>query len=121
MGVVAVSVFVYGTLKPGHLRWPIVAPFVDATEPVEVEGRLWDTGNDFPAARFGPPGRIRGVLLHLKAGVEEEAVRLLDEVEGEFLYDRVEVRATDGRTAVAYEWKGATDAFVELDGTWEGV
>ncbi|MGH2684382.1 MAG: gamma-glutamylcyclotransferase family protein [Actinomycetota bacterium] len=121
MGTVSVSVFVYGTLKPGHLRWPMVAPFVDATEAAEVEGRLWDTGNDFPAARFGPPGRIRGVLLHLKRDCEDEAIRLLDEVEGEFLYRRAQVRTADGRAAVAYEWRGATDAFIELDGVWDGV
>ena len=117
----AVSVFVYGTLKPGHLRWPIVAPFVASTDEAEVDGRLWDTGNDFPAARFGPPGTIRGVLLHLRDGVESEAIRLLDQVEGEFLYDRIEVQTTDGRPAIAYEWRGATDAFVELDGVWDGA
>lgn len=115
------SVFVYGTLKPGHLRWPIVAPFVERTDTAEVEGRLWDTGSDFPAARFGPPGVIRGVLLHLRPGVEDEALALLDQVEGEFLYQRAEIRTTDGRPAVAYEWLGPTDALVLLDGEWHGV
>ena len=123
MAAVALSVFVYGTLKPGHLRWPIVAPFVASTDVAEVAGRLWDTGRDFPAARFRDPGPhvITGVLLHLRSGTEEEAVQLLDEVEGEFLYERVEVRTTDGRPAIAYEWLGPTDAFVELDGSWTGV
>ena len=121
MDAVALSVFVYGTLKPGHLRWPIVAPFVESTDEASVPGRIWDTGRDFPAARFGGDRVIRGVLLHLKPGMEDDAIRLLDEVEGEFLYQRVEVRTTDGRPAVAYEWLGATESFAELDDSWTGV
>jgi gamma-glutamylcyclotransferase (GGCT)/AIG2-like uncharacterized protein YtfP len=112
---------VFGTLKPGLLRWPIVAPFVEATDEAEVVGRIWDTGNDFPAARFGDGGPVRGVLLHLRPGCEEEALRILDEVEGDFLYTRTEIHTTDGRPAIAYEWTGETASFAELDGAWEGI
>ena len=75
--------FVYGTLRPGDVRWHFLAPFVvDDGWLDTVAGRLFDTGLDFPAAVFDDAGTIHG---HTFALLEESAARaleVLDEVEG---------------------------------------
>jgi gamma-glutamylcyclotransferase (GGCT)/AIG2-like uncharacterized protein YtfP len=61
-------VFVYGTLRPGDVRWPLLAPFVvGAGIADEVDGELFDTGLDYPAAVFGAAGRIVGQTFELVA------------------------------------------------------
>lgn len=44
--------FVYGTLMPGHLRWPMLERWALEWGEAEVGGTLWDTGAGWPAARF---------------------------------------------------------------------
>lgn len=78
----APHVFVYGTLKPGHLRWPLLEPFVVAHFPATVTGRLYDTGVGYPAARFDEAGTIDGVLCRLDPASSRQAWALLDRVEG---------------------------------------
>ena len=52
--------FVYGTLQPGDVRWPFLAPYVaDEGVPDTVCGRVYDTGRGYPAARFDEPGVYR--------------------------------------------------------------
>jgi hypothetical protein len=34
--------FVYGTLQPGRLRWPALAPYAAGHRPAAVPGRLYD-------------------------------------------------------------------------------
>ena len=46
---VPTSVFVYGTLMPGHLRWEVLAPHAAEHRPASVDGVLWDTGRGWPA------------------------------------------------------------------------
>jgi gamma-glutamylcyclotransferase (GGCT)/AIG2-like uncharacterized protein YtfP len=114
------TVFVYGTLKAGHCRWPLLEPYVlDGPSPATVPGRVYDTGLDFPAARFDHDGTIHGEVFE----VREDALPLLDEVEGAAhgLYGRVEVTTDDGRRAWAYEFGGEVDTFVDLDGRWTGA
>lgn len=62
----AVSLFVYGTLLPGHLRWPMLAPLATATRRATCAGHLWDTGWGWPAAVFREtPDRVPGVVVDL--------------------------------------------------------
>ena len=75
--------FVYGTLRPGHERWKLLAPFASSWADAEAVGRLWDTGHGYPAAVFGKGGLIRGVAVTLADGRAGEALRLLDAVERE--------------------------------------
>jgi len=113
--------FVYGTLRPGEERWPHLEPFVvDEGTDETVAGALYDTGNGYPAARFDRTGSIRGRIYELRADHVDEALRLLDDVEGAVLdlFHRVEVRTSSGRRAWAYEYAG--DArFAEIpSGSW---
>ena len=98
--------FVYGTLRPGDVRWPLLRPFsVGDGVADEVDGELYDTGLDYPAAVFGGNGRIIGVTFELIADTIDLALAVLDEEEGTGigLYDRVAIRTRSGRDAWAYE------------------
>jgi gamma-glutamylcyclotransferase (GGCT)/AIG2-like uncharacterized protein YtfP len=96
--------FVYGTLRPGEVRWQHLAPFV-VGEGVDttVAGDVFDTGLDYPAARFGGDRRIKGRVYELTR--IDDALAHLDEVEGAVrgLYHRVTVETTSGHRAWAYE------------------
>jgi gamma-glutamylcyclotransferase (GGCT)/AIG2-like uncharacterized protein YtfP len=96
--------FVYGTLRPGEVRWQHLAPFV-VGEGVDttVAGDVFDTGLDYPAARFGGVGRINGRVYELTR--LDDALTHLDEVEGAVrgLYRRVTVETASGHLAWAYE------------------
>ena len=64
--VVPPRLFVYGTLQPGRLRWPVLAPFATGHRPASVPGTLHDTGNGWPVAVFEPgDGDVPGVLVDL--------------------------------------------------------
>lgn len=97
--------FVYGTLQPGETRWESLRPYVvDDGREVAVPGELYDTGLDYPAARFViGNGNIRGRLYALRD--LDVALAHLDDVEGAVrgLYRRVVVVTTDGVDAWAYE------------------
>jgi gamma-glutamylcyclotransferase (GGCT)/AIG2-like uncharacterized protein YtfP len=113
--------FVYGTLRPGQQRWPFLAPFViDEGHDDSASGVLFDTGNDYPAARFDRPGAIRGRVYSLHPDRLDEALQLLDEVEGAVvdLFRRVPITTSTGNEAWAYEYCGETQ-FVEItSGDW---
>ena len=69
--------FVYGTLRPGDVRWRFLQPFVvDEGWPDTIEGRLFDTGLDYPAAildeRAEPGGTIIGHGVIKRRWIEEE-------------------------------------------------
>ena len=115
--------FVYGTLMPGHVRWPLVEAYVDRRRRACVPGRLFDTGSGFPAALFGvghDGAPVHGWVLTLRADEATAAVAVLDEIEGS-LYRQVRVTTADGEDAVAYEWVGSVDGLPDLDGRWTGV
>ena len=111
----------------GHCRWPILEPFVVAgangAVPSGVSGRLFDTGLDYPAARFDLAGVIRGETFVLEPSRADEALLVIDRVEGgvEGEYHRVEVRTDRGLTAWSYQFGGELDGLVDLDGRWTGV
>jgi gamma-glutamylcyclotransferase (GGCT)/AIG2-like uncharacterized protein YtfP len=101
--------FVYGTLRPGELRWPFLEPFVmDEGHDDSVPGALYDTQHDYPAARFDQPGEIHGRVYSLREDRLIEGLELLDEVEGAVvdLFRRVAIKTSTGLDAWAYEYCG---------------
>jgi len=98
-------VFVYGTLRPGDVRWHFLEPFVvDDGWSDSVDGQLFDTGLDYPAARFGGDGTIHGRTFALLESSMQRALEVLDEVEGvvDGEYARQIVRTSRGIDAWAY-------------------
>ena len=98
--------FVYGTLRPGEVRWQHLAPFVVGEgREAAVAGELYDTGLEYPAAMFGGETHILGRVYVLDDGQLTTALAHLDEVEGAVrgLYARVSVLTTEGEAAWAYQ------------------
>lgn len=105
-GGTVVHLFVYGTLRPGEVRWHHLSPFVvGAAVDTAVDGQLFDTGLDYPAAVFDRPGRILGRVYELAADRLDDALAHLDEVESAVRgdYTRVSVRTESGHRAWAYQ------------------
>jgi gamma-glutamylcyclotransferase (GGCT)/AIG2-like uncharacterized protein YtfP len=104
--VLIVHLFVYGTLRPGDVRWPLLQPFVvghGVTD--EVDGELYDTGLDYPAAVFGGTGRIVGQTFEFITETLEFALAVLDEEEDAGgMYRRTLIRTRGGHDAWAYEY-----------------
>ena len=113
--------FVYGTLRPGDVRWHVLEPFVvDGGWSDTVAGRLFDTGFDYPAAVFDGAGTIHGhtfALLEVSLG---RALEVLDEVEGivDGEYSRVSVRTARGVDAWAYACGDGLDLTPITSGDW---
>ena len=111
-GVSITHLFVYGTLRPGDVRWPLLRPFVNGEgDTDEVDGALYDTGLEYPAAVFGGNGRIIGVTFELMTETLDHALAVLDEEEGTVggLYRRDEIRTRGGSVAWAYEYGAGLD------------
>lgn len=118
---VAHHLFVYGTLRPGDVRWRILAPFVvDDGFDDTVPGALYDTGRDYPAARFGPDGTIHGRTFGLLAASLDRCLAVLDEVEGTVagLYHRVLLTTDRGVRAWAYEYGAGLELTPIPSGDW---
>lgn len=114
-------VFVYGTLRPGDLRWPILEPFVvDGGVLDTADGSLFDTGCDYPAAVFGTGGTIVGHRFALLEDAIGRALAVLDEVEdvvgGE--YARVQIRTGTGVDAWAYAYGSGLTLTPIPSGDW---
>ena len=110
--------FVYGTLMPGHLRWPVLERHAAGWRPAAVEGRIYDSGRGWPAAVFAPgEDLVRGWAVDLDPDRREVVLAHLDEVEGVDvgLFDRVEVALLGGEPAVAYQWASSPDGLVRID------
>ena len=112
LGQVTTSLFVYGTLMPGRLRWVLLDAVAVASRPDTVAGRLYDTGEGWPAARFHRPvdaepldadgeGSIPGWVVEIDPGALGSLLPVLDEVETGFR--RVRVRTGAGEQAWGYE------------------
>ena len=109
--------FVYGTLMPGRLRWPLIADDVVRQRPSAVPGTLYDTGLGYPAFVVGGDHRVPGWLL----GLSERASTVfeqLDVVEGPH-YRRTDVTTVDGVPALTYAYIGDPAGFTVLDGPWD--
>jgi len=79
------ALFVYGTLMPGHLRWPVLAPHALDQRTATVPGTLYDTGRGWPAAVFGTTAdrrRVPGWVVWFPAGTLAVMLPDLDEMEG---------------------------------------
>ena len=111
------SVFVYGSLLPDRERWPLLEPFVVGRREATMHGTLWDTGFGYPALQLHGPddAEVPGMVLDLDPARSEEAVRLLDRIEGDgHLYRRVDV-VTSAGPAFAHEWLGSVEGFRRID------
>jgi gamma-glutamylcyclotransferase (GGCT)/AIG2-like uncharacterized protein YtfP len=108
------SIFVYGTLKSGHLRasmWPCEPLSI---RPATIRAELYDTG-PFPAILAGEDD-VLGELWTLKREDVSRTLRVLDEVEGfdasrqDNLYVRIETIAIlqDGTSIRAYAYQYAS-------------
>jgi gamma-glutamylcyclotransferase (GGCT)/AIG2-like uncharacterized protein YtfP len=113
--------FVYGTLRPGDVRWSFLEPFAADTGIDDiVPGDLFDTGLDYPAATFGGHGTITGRTYELRADRLDEALEVLDEEEDTVLglYRRVTVTTRRGITAWAYEYGSGLELTPIPSGDW---
>lgn len=117
--------FIYGTLIPGEERWHFLEPYVAAgSTPTQdrAHGHLYDTGHGYPAALFDATNSIadqmEGLVIELDEATVDEAMALLDEVEGEpeGLYHRVIVETVGGARAWAYQYGLSTDGLRRLTG-----
>jgi gamma-glutamylcyclotransferase (GGCT)/AIG2-like uncharacterized protein YtfP len=109
--------FVYGTLMPGRLRWPLVADDVLRRRPSTVPGTLYDTGLGYPALVLAGDRPVPGWLL----GLSERAPTLLDHldvVEGSH-YRRTDVTTLDGVRALTYAYVGDPAGFTVLEDPWD--
>jgi gamma-glutamylcyclotransferase (GGCT)/AIG2-like uncharacterized protein YtfP len=116
-------VFVYGTLRPGDVRWPLLRPFVvDEGWPDEVGGQLFDTGLDYPAAVFdaGHTGWVVGHTFTLLDHDADRALAVLDEEEDTVLglYRRVRVTTRRGVGAWAYAYGSGLELTLIRSGDW---
>ena len=113
--------FVYGTLQPGRVRWPHLAPFATGHTDATARGRLYDTGQDFPAMVFATTDDtaddVPGVVVTLDEARRDEALDAMDRIEG-FLYRRLVVETSIG-PAWSYEWMGRTEGLAAIR-SWAG-
>lgn len=123
--------FVYGTLRPGESRWRHLQPYVvDDGFADAATGRLFDTGQGYPAALFGPDHAaeapvphgpvIQGHTFGLLEVSLDQALDHLDAVEGAVrgLYRRIVVQTAAGVRAFAYEYGGGLDLAPIDSGDW---
>lgn len=141
-----VRLFVYGTLRPGDVRWPLLEPFVDGGgQPDHVRGWLYDTGLGYPAAIFHGTGHpaaptvasassltpadvdadadatiVIGRTFTLVETSSRRALEVLDHEEDtvDGLYRRVEVTTGNGVAAWAYEYGSGLDLMPIGSGDW---
>lgn len=135
------ALFVYGTLRPGDVRWSFLEPFVvDDGIDNAVAGRLFDTGLDYPEAVFdgvdaagplrsdrdshatllGASGTIVGRTFELRVDTIDRALAVLDEEEDTVLglYRRVVVMTTRGTRAWAYAYGDGLELTPIPSGDW---
>jgi len=113
--------FVYGTLLPGEVRWHHLEPFVaDAGVADSAAGDLFDTGCGYPAARFGGDRTIHGHTFPLRSSLIDEALRVLDEVEGAVAGLYVRTRVATGRGLVVWSYEYGDGLALEpiRSGSW---
>ena len=121
LGAMSDRLFVYGTLRPGDVRWVILEGFVADEGAIDTAaGRVFDTGLGYPAAVFGGDGTIHGRTYPLRADRVDEALAVLDEEEGTVrgLFHRVTITTGRGHIAWAYAYGGGLDLTLIESGDW---
>ena len=123
MAQVVKDLFVYGTLLPGDVRWPLLEPYVTGEGTSDtVAGLLYDTGLDYPAAIFDESATtlILGRRYSLRIDAIDEALRELDIEEDtvDGLYTRVEVITQSGTRCWAYAYGTGLDLTPIPSGNW---
>ena len=116
-----VDLFVYGTLAPGDVRWPILAPFAaDDGRPDAADGALYDTGCGYPAAVFGGEGTISGRTFRLHHDRLDDALAALDAEESSVAggYHRIEIETRNGHRAWAYQYGDGLALTPIASGRW---
>ena len=113
--------FVYGTLRPGDVRWPLLESFA-ADDGVDdtVAGTVYDTGRGYPAAIFDGENTIIGRTYRLHDGSLLDAMAALDAEEGSVDgdYHRVPVVTNSGLAAWAYAYGSGLTLTVIPSGDW---
>ena len=113
------SVFVYGTLMPGRLRWPVIESDVTAVRAAVVQGTLFDTRQGYPGLVLSGDGTVHGWLLELDPASAQAVLSRLDAIEGTD-YRRVRVTTTAGEPTETYEWTGdRSGSVVIVSGRWD--
>jgi gamma-glutamylcyclotransferase (GGCT)/AIG2-like uncharacterized protein YtfP len=114
--------FVYGTLMPGRLRWPLLQPFARVHRAAAVPGTIYDSGQGWPVAVFANGDSaggtlVPGVLVELDPGRLDEALPVIDEVEDTAIdkLRRIVVTTTDGVTAWAYHHPSPVDGLTPIE------
>ena len=118
-------VFVYGTLRPGDVRWHFLEPFVvGASLPDTIAGRLYDTGEGYPAAildhRAEPGGTIVGETFALRTDSIEQCLVVLDAEEDTVggRYRRIVVSTQQGVSVYVYEYGDGLHLTPIAGGDW---
>ncbi len=115
--------FVYGTLMPARLRWPILKPFVTGFRLATVPGTIYDSGEGWPVAVFADgDAAVPGVLVDLDPSQVATALPILDDVEDTATdkLRRIVVTTTDGTTAWAYQHHHPVDDLPQIESWHEG-
>lgn len=75
-----IKLFVYGTLRKGGSNHALIEPYLHASQPYQIHGRLYDVGGEYPVLVWDPaePALVRGELLT----VSEQALGPIDRLEG---------------------------------------
>ena len=112
------ALFVYGTLMPGRLRWPLIELEVTGTRETSITGTLLDTGRGYPALVLDGAGPVHGWVLELDPARLDGVLDELDRIEGPD-YARATARASDGSHVQTYVFLGdPTECRPLPDGRW---
>ena len=117
----AIELFVYGTLKRGDVRAPLLTgqTFLGPAQ-TQPDYRLFNTG-DYPAMVEAEPIGLAGVSITGECWrVDQACLERLDEEEGvdEGLYERRMIALTDGKQAWTYLFLHPVDGLADCGDTW---
>ena len=75
--------FVYGTLRPGEIRWHVIGPAVVGEPKCAVlqNSAIFNMGS-FPALVMNMEGSVIGELVQISPNLIERITALLDQIEG---------------------------------------
>ncbi|MBB6734087.1 gamma-glutamylcyclotransferase family protein [Cohnella zeiphila] len=123
-----IRLFVYGTLLTGEANFPIVAPYLIASEPGAVQGKLYNVG-PYPALVLSED-RADGVIAGEWMTVSEAGLPALDRLEQFYApedprneYERARIVDIDGkREGWVYLYARQLSGCPEIaSGSWRSV